>query len=30
MMKNDPAVARGVMTSELFPYKVSLMRGMKD
>ena len=30
MMKNDPAVARGIMTSELFPYKVALMRGMKD
>ncbi|MBP1920859.1 YciI family protein [Youngiibacter multivorans] len=30
IMKTDPAVARGVMISELFPYKVALMRGMKD
>jgi uncharacterized protein len=26
IMKNDPAVAEGVMTAELFPYKVALIR----
>lgn len=26
LMKNDPAVAGGVMTAELFPYKVALIR----
>jgi uncharacterized protein YciI len=30
IMKSDPAVAGGVMKSELFPYKVALMRGVKD
>lgn len=27
IMKNDPAVAEGVMTAELFPYRVALIRG---
>lgn len=26
LMQNDPAVAEGVMTAELFPYQVALMR----
>ena len=26
LMETDPAVAEGVMTAELFPYKVALMR----
>lgn len=26
IMKNDPAVAGGVMTAELFPYRVALIR----
>lgn len=26
LMESDPAVAEGVMTAELFPYKVALMR----
>lgn len=26
LMKNDPAVAEGVMTAELFPYRVALIR----
>jgi uncharacterized protein len=26
IMKNDPAVADGVMTAELYPYSVALMR----
>lgn len=28
LMRNDPAVAEGIMTAELFPYRVALMRGM--
>lgn len=28
LMESDPAVAEGVMTAELFPYRVALMRGM--
>lgn len=28
VMRNDPAIDRGVMTGELFPYKVALMRGV--
>lgn len=28
VMKNDPAIVREVMTGELFPYKVALMRGV--
>ena len=27
MMLGDPAVAKGVMRAELFPYRVALMRG---
>lgn len=27
IMKNDPAVAKGIMTAELFPYKVALIKG---
>ena len=27
MMVNDPAVKNGIMTAELFPYRVALMRG---
>lgn len=27
IMKNDPAVAEGIMTAELFPYRVALMKG---
>ena len=27
IMGNDPAVSGGVMTAELFPYKVALIRG---
>lgn len=30
IMESDPAVAEGVMTAELFPYKVALMRNSKD
>ena len=26
IMKNDPAVVRGIMTAELFPYKVALIK----
>lgn len=26
IMKNDPAVSEGIMTAELFPYKIALMR----
>lgn len=26
IMKNDPAVAEGIMKAELFPYKVALMK----
>ena len=26
IMKNDPAVAEGIMTAELFPYKVALIK----
>ncbi|WP_335872388.1 YciI family protein [Bacillus sp. 2205SS5-2] len=26
MMKNDPAVKKGIMTAEIFPYRVALMR----
>ena len=26
IMKNDPAVADGIMTAELFPYKVALIK----
>lgn len=26
-MENDPAVSEGIMTAELFPYNVALMRG---
>ncbi len=26
MMKNDPAVAEGIMTAELFPYRVALIK----
>jgi uncharacterized protein YciI len=26
IMNNDPAVAAGVMTAELFPYRVALIR----
>lgn len=26
IMKNDPAVSQGVMTAELFPYRVALIR----
>ena len=28
IMKNDPAVSEGIMTAELFPYRVALMKGM--
>lgn len=27
VMENDPSVAKGVMTAELFPFRVSLLRG---
>jgi len=27
IMKNDPAVAEGIMTAELFPYRVALIKG---
>ena len=27
IMKNDPTVAEGIMTAELFPYKVALIKG---
>ena len=27
IVKNDPAVAEQVMTAELFPYKVALIKG---
>jgi len=27
IMKNDPGVAEGIMTAELFPYRVALMKG---
>jgi uncharacterized protein YciI len=27
IMENDPAVSGGVMTAELFPYRVALIRG---
>lgn len=27
VMESDPAVAEGVMTAELFPYRVALMKG---
>ena len=27
IMRNDPAVAEGIMTSELFPYRVALIKG---
>jgi uncharacterized protein len=27
IMQNDPAVAEGIMTAELFPYRVALMKG---
>lgn len=30
IMKSDPAVAGGVMTGELYPYKVALMRCMTE
>lgn len=30
LMRNDPAVAEGIMTAELFPYRVALMRGMGE
>lgn len=26
MMKNDPAIAEGIMTAELFPYRVALIK----
>jgi uncharacterized protein YciI len=26
LMKNDPAVLEGIMTSELYPYKVAIMK----
>ena len=26
IMKNDPAVKEGIMTAELYPYKIALMR----
>jgi uncharacterized protein len=29
LMESDPAVAGGVMTATLYPYRVALMRGMK-
>jgi len=29
IMKNDPAVKEGIMTAELFPYHVALLRGFK-
>lgn len=28
IMKSDPAVSEGIMTAELFPYRVALIRGM--
>lgn len=28
IMENDPAVVQGIMTAELFPYRVALLRGM--
>lgn len=28
LMENDPAVKEGIMTAELFPYRVALMRNM--
>jgi len=27
IMRNDPAVAEGIMTAELFPYRVALIKG---
>ena len=27
IMKNDPAVSEGIMTAELFPYRVALIKG---
>jgi uncharacterized protein YciI len=27
IMKNDPAVVEGIMTAELFPYRVALIKG---
>jgi uncharacterized protein YciI len=27
LMESDPSVAEGIMTAELFPYRVALMRG---
>lgn len=26
IMKNDPAVAEGIMTADLFPYRVALIK----
>lgn len=30
LMNNDPAVTEGMMTAELFPYHVALIRGEKQ
>lgn len=30
IMENDPAVKKGVMNAELYPYRVSLLRGRDD
>jgi uncharacterized protein YciI len=27
LMESDPSVAEGIMTAELYPYRVALMRG---
>ena len=30
LMESDPSVAEGIMTAELFPYRVALMRGYSE
>lgn len=30
IMKNDPAVSEGIMTAELFPYKIALIKSQNE